>query len=70
MQVRKGANWPGRHRASTLRDMHRVRRGYVHGGGGGMLARRGRTHSVALEDVLGYAKRRVIDHMMTLGCVA
>ncbi|PKI54965.1 hypothetical protein CRG98_024637 [Punica granatum] len=44
--------------------MHRVRRGYVHGRGGGMLARRGRTHSVVLVDALGSAKGRVLGHAM------
>ncbi|PKI66754.1 hypothetical protein CRG98_012760 [Punica granatum] len=33
-----------------------------------MLARRGRTHSVVLVDVLSCAKRRVRDHAMTLSC--
>ncbi|PKI74114.1 hypothetical protein CRG98_005493 [Punica granatum] len=34
-----------------------------------MLARRGRTHSVVLVDVLGCTKRRVLDYAMMFGCV-
>ncbi|PKI61224.1 hypothetical protein CRG98_018372 [Punica granatum] len=55
----------GGRRASTLRNRHRVRRGYVHGRGGGMLARRRRMHSIVLVDVLGCAKRRVFSHALT-----
>ncbi|PKI69593.1 hypothetical protein CRG98_010006 [Punica granatum] len=38
--------------------MHRVRQGFVHGQGGGVLTRRGMMRSVVLKEALGYSKRR------------
>ncbi|PKI57867.1 hypothetical protein CRG98_021737 [Punica granatum] len=49
--------------------MHRVRRGCVHGQGGCVLARRGRTPSVALVEALGCMERHVLDHAMTSSVV-
>ncbi|PKI38258.1 hypothetical protein CRG98_041357 [Punica granatum] len=61
---RRGSNWPGRRRVSAERDMHRVCRGCVHGQGVGVLARRRGTCAVVLVDVLGRAKRRMLDHVV------
>ncbi|OWM70443.1 hypothetical protein CDL15_Pgr011919 [Punica granatum] len=51
MQECREANWPGRRRTSTPRDMHRVRRVHVHRRSGDVLARCRRMRSVELVDV-------------------
>ncbi|PKI77701.1 hypothetical protein CRG98_001931 [Punica granatum] len=53
----------GRRRASAPRDMHRVRRGCVHGGG--VLTRCGRTCSFLLVNTIGRAKGRMLGHAVT-----